>query len=106
MFCLPIVILYINIVKLILYLKSGRILKKEKSDDTSTSSEDISDKTNTNIDEDLEEKDNDSDEIIGDSVTGKYHKPGQARYCINEDRAVYFKSEKDAQNQGYVKSKR
>lgn len=96
---------------------------EDTDDELSDENEELNDDTEEDTDDELddsvsdEEESNDdafdgkviagdSNEIIGDSVTGKYHMPGQARYYINEDRAVYFKSEKDAQDQGYIKSKR
>lgn len=45
-------------------------------------------------------------QIVGDINTGKYHMPGQATYYINSENAIFFQSEQEAINKGYVKSKR
>lgn len=48
----------------------------------------------------------DVNKIIGDKNTGKYHVPGQAGYYINKENVIYFNSEKEAQDAGFIKSKR
>lgn len=47
-----------------------------------------------------------SNKIIGNARTHKYHVPGQAGYNMNAANAVYFDSEEEAQAAGYVRSKR
>lgn len=47
-----------------------------------------------------------SNEIVGNARTHKYHVPGQAGYNMNAANAVYFNSEEEAQAAGYVRSKR
>ena len=47
-----------------------------------------------------------SNKIIGNARTHKYHVPGQAGYNMNAANAVYFNSEEEAQAAGYVRSKR
>lgn len=47
-----------------------------------------------------------SNKIIGNARTRKYHVPGQAGYNMNSENAVYFDSEEEAQATGFVRSKR
>lgn len=47
-----------------------------------------------------------SNKIVGNARTHKYHVPGQAGYNMNAANAVYFNSEEEAQAAGYVRSKR
>lgn len=47
-----------------------------------------------------------SNKIIGNARTHKYHVPGQVGYNMNAANAVYFNSEEEAQAAGYVRSKR
>lgn len=47
-----------------------------------------------------------SNKIVGNARTHKYHVPGQAGYNMNAANAVYFDSEEEAQAAGYVRSKR
>ncbi len=47
-----------------------------------------------------------SNKIVGNARTHKYHVPGQAGYNMNAENAVYFDSEEEAQAAGYVRSKR
>ena len=47
-----------------------------------------------------------SNKIIGNARTRKYHVPGQAGYNMNSENAVYFDSEEEAQAAGFVRSKR
>lgn len=47
-----------------------------------------------------------SNKIIGNARTRKYHVPGQAGYNMNSENAVYFNSEEEAQAAGFVRSKR
>ena len=47
-----------------------------------------------------------SNKIVGNARTHKYHVPGQAGYTMNSGNAVYFNSEEEAQAAGYVRSKR
>lgn len=43
--------------------------------------------------------------IVGNSSTSVYHLPGQRSYKINTENLVYFKTEQDAINVGYTRSK-
>ncbi|WP_125588530.1 SLAP domain-containing protein [Companilactobacillus jidongensis] len=43
--------------------------------------------------------------IVGNSSTNVYHMPGQRSYKINSNNLVYFKTEQEAINAGYTKSK-
>ncbi|MDE7050014.1 MAG: hypothetical protein K2O75_04005 [Lactobacillus sp.] len=87
--------------------------KASSQSNTDTSSE------NKNSDTSTGESTNNSDEsqpgkiytgnsnkIIGNARTHKYHVPGQAGYNMNAANAVYFNSEEEAQAAGYVRSKR
>lgn len=87
--------------------------KASSQSSTDTSSE------NKNSDTSAEESTNSSDEsqagkiytgnsnkIVGNARTHKYHVPGQAGYNMNAANAVYFNSEEEAQAAGYVRSKR
>lgn len=87
--------------------------KANSQSNTDTSSE------NKNSDTSAEESTSNSDEsqagkiytgnsnkIIGNARTHKYHVPGQAGYNMNAANAVYFNSEEEAQAAGYVRSKR
>lgn len=69
---------------------------EDSSDDQSADANSDSDKVYTG----------DSSQIIGDARTKKYHMPGQAGYYIDKKNVVIFNSEKEAQAQGYIKSKR
>lgn len=89
-----------------------------KEKDSSQSSTDTS-SANKNSDASAGENTNNSDEsqagkiytgnsnkIVGNARTHKYHVPGQAGYNMNAANAVYFNSEEEAQAAGYVRSKR
>ncbi len=95
----------------------------EQSDDTkekaSSQSNTDTSSENKNSNTSAEESTNNSDEsqagkiytgnsnkIIGNARTHKYHVPGQAGYNMNAANAVYFNSEEEAQAAGYVRSKR
>lgn len=95
----------------------------EQSDDTkekaSSQSNTDTSSENKNSNTSAEESTNNSDEsqagkiytgnsnkIIGNARTHKYHVPGQAGYNMNAANAVYFDSEEEAQAAGYVRSKR
>lgn len=95
----------------------------EQSDDTkekaSSQSNTDTSSENKNSNTSAEESTNNSDEsqagkiytgnsnkIIGNARTHKYHVPGQAGYDMNAANAVYFDSEEEAQTAGYVRSKR
>lgn len=95
----------------------------EQSDDTkekaSSHSNTDTSSENKNSNTSAEESTNNSDEsqagkiytgnsnkIIGNARTHKYHVPGQAGYNMNAANAVYFDSEEEAQAAGYVRSKR
>ena len=47
-----------------------------------------------------------SNKIVGNARTHKYHVPRQAGYNMTAANAVYFDSEEEAQAAGYVRSKR
>lgn len=47
----------------------------------------------------------DSGTIVGNSRSHIYHVPGQRGYNMNSNNAVYFKTEQDAINAGYRRSK-
>lgn len=75
----------------------------EPEDDADEDSSDESADTNSDSDKVYT---GDSSQIIGDAKTKKYHMPGQAGYYIDKKNVVIFNSEKEAQAQGYIKSKR
>lgn len=79
-----------------------------QSDDNISSENDSTEKTTDTSSQSQDGKvyTGNSNKIIGNARTHKYHVPGQAGYNMNSENAVYFDSEEEAQAAGFVRSKR
>lgn len=84
-------------------------MKKSQSTSDTMQKNDNADKGTTNNSDETQAGKiytGNSDKIVGNARTHKYHVPGQAGYTMNSENAVYFNSEQEAQAAGYVRSKR
>lgn len=82
--------------------------KSQSNDDSSSKNDDNTERTTDNSSQTQDGKvyTGNSNKIIGNARTRKYHVPGQAGYNMNSENAVYFDSEEEAQATGFVRSKR
>lgn len=82
--------------------------KSQSNDDSSSKNADNTEGTTDNSSQTQDGKvyTGNSNKIIGNARTRKYHVPGQAGYNMNSENAVYFDSEEEAQAAGFVRSKR
>ena len=82
--------------------------KSQSNDDSSSKNDDNTERTTDNSSQTQDGKvyTGNSNKIIGNARTRKYHVPGQAGYNMNSENAVYFDSEEEAQATWFVRSKR